>query len=138
MTDLEPTGEDGPPVLTALGLDLDADYAVPEHLWTTALSVALDPDTPAVDPANVPIMDDHGTVPDTDDVYATEHGAHHDPTGADDTGLHDPASGGGDHVHLDHDLGEGHDDSAHDGTGHDGGHDPGAHDTGSHGTDWHG
>ncbi|MGJ0118957.1 hypothetical protein ACQ7HM_07105 [Williamsia sp. MIQD14] len=120
-------------VLTALGLDADTDYAVPEHLWTTALSVALDPDTPAVDTSNVPIMDDHGTVPDTDDAHVTDHTVHHEVPDH-DTGLHDPAAHDADHIHLDTD----HDMGGHDGTGHDGGaHDPGGHDPGPHGTDWH-
>ncbi|MCX6469836.1 MAG: hypothetical protein NTW76_11040 [Corynebacteriales bacterium] len=130
--ELGPDADDGQSVLTALGLDADADYAVPEHLWTTALAVALDPDTPPVDAANVPIMDDHGTVPDTDDAVVTDHAAHHEAY------PHDTASHDADHMHLDpgHEDG-GHGDRGHDDSGHDGGHDPGSHDPGSHGTDWH-
>ena len=107
------------------------DDTVPDDVWSRALAVAFDPDTPATDASAVPLMDDSGDLPDTSDhmdpgaVHTTDHG----------TGGHDG--------HHAIDLGDGHDVVHHDETHHDtGGHDidhgpdgdPG-HD--SHDPGWH-
>jgi len=41
---------------------------LPDEVWERALSIALDPTTPAVDPELVPEMDDLPVVPDDDDI----------------------------------------------------------------------
>ncbi|TQF74605.1 hypothetical protein FK531_00380 [Rhodococcus spelaei] len=55
------------PLLTTLGLT-DALPPLPDDVWERALTIALDPTTPAVDADLVPEMDDTPVVPDDDEI----------------------------------------------------------------------